>query len=79
MLVPQLLQAQTATIRGHVANGATGEKLIGATVRVLQDGAIKGGAYTDVEGSYTIQVAPGTYNMIVSYISFISDTLTGVT
>ncbi|RMG18186.1 MAG: TonB-dependent receptor [Bacteroidetes bacterium] len=32
-----------------------------------------------MEGSYTIQVAPGTYNMIVSYISFISDTLTGVT
>ena len=66
---------QSGTIRGKVSDGESGEVLLGATVRMLQDGAMKGGAYTDVEGSYTIVTAPGTYTLIISYLSYINDTL----
>lgn len=64
-----------ATIRGKVSDGETGEVLLGATVRLMQDGTLKGGAYTDIEGSYTIKAAPGDYQLLVSYVSFITDTL----
>ena len=66
---------QTATIRGKVTDGESGEVLLGATVRLLQEGAMKGGAYTDLEGAYTISSAPGNYTLIISYVSFISDTI----
>lgn len=62
------------TIRGKVSNGETGEVLLGATVRLIQDGQIKGGAYTDIEGNYTMQAPAGSYMLITSYVSFIADT-----
>ncbi len=67
--------AQTATIRGKVTDGESGDVLLGATVRMFQDGALKGGAYTDLEGSYTISAAPGNYTLMISYLSYITDTL----
>ncbi len=68
-------QAQNGTLRGTVTNGETGEKLLGATIRLIQGDAIKGGAYTDLEGSYSAVAAPGTYTAIISYVSFVSDTI----
>ncbi|MEM9717900.1 MAG: carboxypeptidase regulatory-like domain-containing protein, partial [Bacteroidota bacterium] len=67
--------AQSGTLRGKVSDGESGEVLLGATVRMFQDGTMKGGAYTDVEGSYTISAAPGAYTLIISYLSFINDTV----
>lgn len=72
------IHAQTGTIRGNITDGASGEKLIGATVRLVQDGTVKGGAYSDLEGSYTIKTAPGTYNLIISYTLYVNDTISGV-
>jgi TonB-dependent receptor len=66
--------AQTGTIRGKVTDGTTGEVLLGATVRVLQGGQVKGGAYSDLEGSFTSKVPAGTYTVLTSYISYITDT-----
>ena len=66
--------AQTGTIRGKVVDGENGEPLLGATVRLLDAGAVKGGAYSDIEGAYTIKVAPGTYQLLSSYISYQTDT-----
>ena len=66
------------TIRGKVTDGESGEVLLGATVRLLQDGAVRGGAYSDIEGSYSIKAAPGTYSLIVSYVSYINDTISNV-
>lgn len=63
-------------IRGKVTDGESGEVLLGATVRMLQEGQMKGGAYTDLEGSYSINApAPGDYKLIISYVSYINDTL----
>ncbi|MEZ4847789.1 MAG: TonB-dependent receptor [Bacteroidia bacterium] len=66
------------TIRGKVTNGETGEILLGATIRLMQEGLMKGGAYTDVEGNYTIKAEPGVYSLIISYVSFVNDTLENV-
>ncbi|MEM8899725.1 MAG: carboxypeptidase regulatory-like domain-containing protein [Bacteroidota bacterium] len=70
--------SQTGTIRGKVTDGENGEVLLGATIRLLSDGAIKGGAYSDIEGSYSIKAAPGTYSLIISYVSYINDTINNV-
>lgn len=59
--------AQTGTIRGQVIEEASGEPLIGATVVV--EGTTNG-TTTDLDGNYSIKVAPGTYNLKVSFISF---------
>ena len=67
--------AQTGTLRGKVTDGETGDALLGATVQMLQDGTLKGGAYTDLEGTYTISAAPGNYTLMISYLSYITDTL----
>jgi outer membrane receptor protein involved in Fe transport len=66
------------TIRGKVTNGETGEILLGATIRLMQDGQMRGGAYTDVEGNYTIKAEPGVYSLIISYVSFLNDTLENI-
>ncbi|MEO1451213.1 MAG: carboxypeptidase regulatory-like domain-containing protein [Bacteroidota bacterium] len=71
--------SQTGTVRGKVSGSADGEALVGATVRLLLGDAIRGGAYTDVEGTYNIKAPVGTYSLIISYLSYISDTLTDVT
>ncbi|MEL7342856.1 MAG: carboxypeptidase regulatory-like domain-containing protein, partial [Bacteroidota bacterium] len=73
------VQAQ-GTIRGKVNNGTTGDILQGATVRLVDpNGQVRGGAYTDLEGTYTIKTSAGSYSLIISYISYISDTINDVT
>jgi TonB-dependent receptor len=60
--------AQTGVIKGSVLDANTKETLIGATV-VVQGTTI--GAATDFDGNFRIEkVAPGNYNLIVSYISY---------
>ncbi len=54
----------------------TGETLIG--VNVVIEGTIQGTA-TDIDGNYTIRrVAAGTYNIIITYLSYAAQTVTGV-
>ena len=77
-VLSQSLFAQSATLRGKVIDGESGQPLLGATVRVMQGDNVRGGAYTDLEGGYAASVSPGTYILITSYISFNSDTLRDV-
>lgn len=69
------LYAQEGTIRGSVINASNGEPLIG--VNVLVKGTTIG-ASTDVEGSFDIDLAPGTYDIRLSYVSYQSKTVEGV-
>ncbi|MCX7833139.1 MAG: outer membrane beta-barrel protein [Ignavibacteria bacterium] len=55
------------TITGKVIDGATSDILIGATIKVE---GTKLGAVTDMDGKYEIELSPGKYNLIVSYIGF---------
>jgi outer membrane receptor protein involved in Fe transport len=59
--------AQNGIVRGTVYDDATGEALIGVTVVV--DGTDKG-TITDIDGKFEIQLAPETYNLKISYVSY---------
>jgi outer membrane receptor for ferrienterochelin and colicin len=62
------LYAQTGSIKGKLEDAETGETLIGATV--LIQGTNKG-AVTDVDGNYSLGgIAPGSYNLVISYVSY---------
>jgi len=52
-----------------------GETLPGASIRVVETGA---GTQTGADGSYILSIAPGTYTLEVSYISYQSKRITGV-
>lgn len=71
------LRAQnTGTVTGIVVDAETGETLVG--VNVVLDGTIKGTA-TDIDGRYTIRnIEPGTYTLVVSYLSFSTQKITEV-
>ena len=78
LFIPANLYAQdNGNIVGTVVDAETGETLIG--VNVVIEGNIQGTA-TDIDGNYTIhRVAAGTYNLIVSYLSYTTQTITGIT
>ena len=57
--------AQQVVVKGHVKD-ATGEPIIGATVRANGQ---EGGAVTDFDGNFTLNVPAGTI-ISISYIGF---------
>ena len=60
--------AQNGSIKGQVTDAVTGETLIGANV--LVQGTLTG-TITDLDGNYELKgLAPGKYNIVVSYISY---------
>ncbi len=67
--------AQNGTIRGTIYEEATGETLIGVSVLVKETST---GAVTDLDGKFEVKVAPGTYSLQISYISYSTVTLTDV-
>ncbi len=77
ILVVISVSAQTTgRIAGKILDKKTGEELIGVTV-LLEGTAL--GAVTDFEGKYNIVgVKPGTYNLVVSYVSYNKKIISGV-
>jgi hypothetical protein len=67
--------AQKGTIRGTVIDDATGETLIGVTV--LIKGTTNGGI-TDFDGNFEISVESGTHDVVASYVSYATTTISGV-
>jgi outer membrane receptor for ferrienterochelin and colicin len=67
-LCPELSFAQTkGKISGTVVDASTGETLVG--VNVFIEGTLIGKS-TDLDGKYTIEVEPGTYVVVASYVSY---------
>jgi outer membrane receptor protein involved in Fe transport len=67
VLISLLIHAQKGTIRGTVFDDANGESLVGVNV------VIKGtssGSTTDLDGKFSIDIAPGNYELQISYISY---------
>lgn len=60
-------QAQNGFIRGTVFDAEIGESLPG--VSILVEGTTIG-TITDLDGKFSISIAPGTYNLRVSFISY---------
>lgn len=68
LLLNSIIFAQSQGIKGKISDKKTHETLVGASV-VIQ-GTVTG-ASTDLDGNFTItQLQPGTYNVVVSYISY---------
>lgn len=62
------LHAQTGRITGNVLDKKNGELLTGVTVKL--EGTTTG-AITDLDGKYVIKdLAPGSYTLVISYISY---------
>lgn len=75
----QLTFGQSGTLTGNVTDAEEGNPLESATVRLMQDGTLKGGAYTDENGVYTISnVKAGTYTLVFTYVSYDADTVADI-
>ena len=68
--------AQTGSIKGIIKDSVSKEDIIGASI--FLEGTTQGGA-TDIDGSFAIKnVKPGTYNVIINYISYKKRTISGI-
>ncbi len=59
--------AQMATLRGKVLDAKTNEPMFGLSV-IINEGQT--GVVTDFDGKFSIDLKPGTYNIIYSYIGY---------
>lgn len=67
VLIGQVLAQQLGTIKGNVKDAVTKEAIIGANVVV--EGTSTGSS-TDLDGNFSIKIAPGTYTLKISYVSY---------
>jgi TonB-dependent receptor len=64
----------TGTITGKVTDAENGEELIGAAVFIQ---GTTTGTITDLSGAYILEnIQPGSYNIVVSYISYDNEIIT---
>lgn len=65
-----------ATIKGIIMDTVLNEPVLGAEVRVndTEGNFVTGAASDYLEGAYTISVAPGTYDLVVSYTGYAKET-----
>ncbi|MEO8399885.1 MAG: carboxypeptidase-like regulatory domain-containing protein, partial [Ignavibacteriaceae bacterium] len=63
-----LFSGTTGKIKGKISDKATGEPIVGANV-ILDNTRL--GAATDIDGNFfIINIPPGTYTLIISYIGY---------
>ena len=75
LIASSVLLAQQGKLRGTVIDDENAETLIG--VSVVVDGTTTG-TITDLDGNYSLSLAPGTYTIVYSYISYATQKVTGV-
>lgn len=75
LLFSVLASAQRGTIRGSVFDDGTGESLVG--VSVLIKGTLRG-CITDLDGKFSLDIEPGSYDVQISYISYQTITIEDV-
>jgi hypothetical protein len=62
------MNAQNVSIQGKISDATTRETLVGCAI-MIQGSTI--GTITDFDGNYSfVNVAPGDYNLVVSYVSY---------
>jgi outer membrane receptor for ferrienterochelin and colicin len=68
LLIATIAIAQQTGIKGVISDKTTKETLVGATVLIQ---GTTTGSTTDLDGNYSISsLAPGSYNLVISYISY---------
>lgn len=60
-------KAQNGTVRGSVFDANTGEFLPGVTIYIARTGQ---GTITDLDGNFNLSMAPGKYDIKISFISY---------
>ncbi len=67
---------EKGSLTGTIVDESTGETIIGASVFI--EGTVKGAA-SDIDGVYSVKnIEPGIYVLVVSYISYQKQRITGV-
>jgi TonB-dependent receptor len=66
-LFATFLFAQTGTVSGKIIDKSNAEGLIGAAVQIDKTTQ---GVVTDIEGNFSLTLAPGDYVLVVSFISY---------
>lgn len=69
------LYAQNGFIRGKITDGETGEGLYGATVMKQGTGT---GVVADFDGNYSLSLEPGTHTLVVTFISYQTQTIENI-
>ncbi len=64
-------QEEKVTLKGVVKDAVSQETLISATVRAGEAGTV-----TNVDGYYELELAPGEYQIVASYVGYVNDTST---
>ena len=75
LIQASLVFAQQGTITGKIYDDATGEALVGAIVRAV---GVPGGAITDLDGSFTMNLDPGTYTFTFNYIGLSENEISNI-
>jgi iron complex outermembrane receptor protein len=71
LLIPALLFAQTATLKGKVTDAQSKEELPSANVLITAPGKSPTGAVTDPSGNYMVpNLAAGSYSVSVSFVGY---------
>jgi TonB-dependent receptor len=68
-------------IAGAVTDGASSETLIGVSISLFEKdgGAIpKAGTLTDIDGNFSFEVAPGTYEIEIKYVGYQAKKITDI-
>jgi len=65
---------QKSVFRGVITDASDGSTLVAAGVRIKKD--FSTGTISDLEGRFSIQLDPGTYTFIISFIGMESETIT---
>ncbi len=71
------IHSQTS-LTGKITDKDTGEEMIAANIEVLKNGVLIQGETTDIDGNYSLRIAPGTYDLKVTYTGYVDHLVTGV-
>ncbi|MEP2023927.1 MAG: TonB-dependent receptor [Reichenbachiella sp.] len=67
--------AQQGFLRGKVIDGSNGEGLFGATI--TKQGTTQG-SVADFDGNFSLELAAGTHNIVIQFVSYQPQTIEGV-
>ncbi len=77
-LSANILAQSQATLQGKVIEAKTGDDAINAYIKLLKGNDAKMTVATDYEGSYTLHIDPGTYDVEITYIGMATQLIKGV-
>lgn len=73
--IPNLVMAQTGTLKGTVIDKQTNETLIAASILILNT---QTGTTTDFDGNFEMKLTPGVYSIECSYVSYKSEMISDI-